>query len=176
MIHTERIIERSTKIWSEWPGRRITRAEAATLRDTADIEEIRIEVADSATPYFISWKQEDGASDDTLFHWLSMQHTSHFNEARLQVAPAPPVLRKLEGLLVERIELYGRRDLDAVVAAIVVARIGGVGLATARDLTNKVRFSRFGVAELAVTDEDRLRHELARQELEKIVAIGEASD
>lgn len=171
MIHTERIIERSISIWSEWPGRRIASTEAFSLRDVADAEEVRIELAAARRPYFISWQQEDGASDDTHFHWLSVQYVSHFECASVEALALPPVMAMLRGSVVERVELYGRRDLDAVVAAIVIGHGCGVGIATARELPDKGRFSRFGGAELVVVDGDRLRSELARQGMERIVEL-----
>ncbi|WP_337176172.1 hypothetical protein [Paludisphaera sp.] len=171
MVHTERIIERSIGIWSEWPGRRVMIVAAAGLRDGVDVEEVRVELSAARCPYFISWQQEDGASDETLFHWLSARHASHFKEASLEVPAPPPALTRLQGSVVERVELYGRRDLDAVVAAIVLGHGTGVGFATARDLANKDRFSRLGVAELAVADGDRLRRELSRQGMERIAEL-----
>jgi hypothetical protein len=172
VIHTERIIDRSIGIWSEWPGRRIASIGAFAFRDVADAEEVRIELGSVRQPYFIGWQQEDGASDETRFHWLSMQHASHFKAASLEGSASPLVLARLRGSIVERVELYGRRALDAVVAAIVISHGSGVGFATARELVNKGRFSRFGGAELVVADEDRLRRELARQGMERIIELG----
>ncbi|KAJ3058649.1 hypothetical protein HK102_010380 [Quaeritorhiza haematococci] len=168
VVHTERIIEWSVSIWSEWLGRRVMSVEATALRDGVDVEEVRVELSDARCPYFISWQQEDGASDETLFHWLSVQHTSHFKESSLEGSAPPPALARLQGSVVERVELYGHQDLDAVVAAIVLSRGTGVGFATARELASKGRFSRFGVAELAVVDENRLRRELSRQGIERV--------
>lgn len=171
MVHTGLIIERSIGVWSEWPGRRVVSVEATTFRGGVDVEEVRVELSGVRRPYFISWEQEDGASDETLFHWLSARHTSHFKEAGLEGSAPPPALTRLQGSVVERVELHGRRDLDAVVAAIVLGHGTGVGFATARDLANKDRFSRLGIAELAVADGSRLRRELSRQGMERIAEL-----
>ncbi|WP_165244342.1 hypothetical protein [Paludisphaera soli] len=171
MIHTERVIEWSVGIWSEWLGRRVMSVEAAALRDGGDVEEVRVELSAARCPYFISWQQEDGASDETLFHWLSVQHTSHFKEAALEGSAPPSALARLQSSVVERVELYGHQDLDAVVAAIVLSHGTEVGVATARELASKGRFSRFGVAELALVDGIRLRRELSRQGIERVVEL-----
>ncbi len=174
MTHSERIIERSITVWSEWLGRRIMTADGAALPRDVHLQEIRIEFSENSHPYFLGWQQEDGMSDDILFHWLSVQRVSHFTENCLAARAFLPDLGRIEGSIVQRVELYGDKDVDAIVAAIIKGDGATMGVATARKLTNGDRFSHFGISDLIVTNEEAMRQELSRQSVGRIIELDAA--
>ncbi|MEW4570243.1 hypothetical protein AB1L88_20445 [Tautonia sp. JC769] len=171
MIHTEQIIGRSIDIWSEWLGQRVLDIEAHVPQGVDELYEIQVGLSPSNRRYFIGWQQEDGPSDETLFYWLSMQHHSHFLADLPRAGSLAPPLKTILDKTILAVELYGWKALDAVVAVIIQCPGSTIGIATTRYLLNKRNLSRLGIQELAVVEEDQLRAELLRQDIEKVADL-----
>ncbi|QDT49827.1 hypothetical protein Pan258_38820 [Symmachiella dynata] len=166
MIHTPNIIETVAQMWRQLIGMHIAEINVSALAGVAEPSEIAISVRSIEVKYYISWMQEDGKSDELLFHWLSIRDSSHFTAGALVPFKIElPTIEKILGAKITSVQLFGDRAHDAVFATLLRTKKGSIGFATTRWLAHKQRFSRFGSEDLALISEQELNSLLDREGL-----------